>query len=183
MSAAVVFLVVPEECEPPVPLFRRETIRTSLSELDHHIMGVRMLWVEMIRRAAFDWVLYRNSRKLTKRALAHDAFIWLFTEKPGDERWQERVRNDGSAVSSFFGICDALGLNPARVRHGIRGLTPTRIRSLGKLPMRNIRYDSSAEAGHYDIESRMHCTVRIDQVLGVLQLGNELFGGDGGLES
>lgn len=155
---------------------------TELGELERYIVGVRALWIEMVRRAAFDWVLYRNSRKLTKRCLAADAFIWLFIETPGDARWQARIDNDGSPISSFCGICDALGLNPTTLRRGICCLTPAMIRSLGKLPLRNVRYDASAEAGHDDIENRMSCTIRIDKVLGEVQLGGTALGDADGLE-
>jgi hypothetical protein len=98
-------------------------------------VNVRALLLEIIRRAAYDWVIYRNNRKLDKRKIALDAHIWLFKEKPGHPDWVERKRG-GWALFSFLGICEVLDFEPEVVRDRIRKLTPYRIQAMGRPPTR-----------------------------------------------
>ena len=123
----------------------------------HYILGVRTLWIEVIRRAAFDWVLYKNSQRMPKRLLAQDAYTWLFVENQEHPNWAIRKKTDGCTLSSFLGICAALGLDPDAIRTGIIRLTTTKIKTLGKLPMRRSKGGSVAESGHDDLEFRMEC--------------------------
>jgi len=89
--------------------------------------------VEVVRRAAYAWVLYRDDSRPALRSLAADACIWLFQEEPGHVLWEER-RDCGELGMSFLGICESLGLDPDVVRRGIRSLTPQRIKTLGRIP-------------------------------------------------
>jgi hypothetical protein len=123
----------------------------------YYVLGVRTLWIEVIRRAAFDWVLYKNSQRMPKRLLAQDAYNWLFVEDQDHPNWAVRVKTDGCTLSSFIGICEALGLDPDTIRLGILHLTSTKIKTLGKLPMRRSKGGSTAEHGHDDLEFRMSC--------------------------
>ncbi len=148
----------------------------DFANFPHYLLGVRTLWIEVIRRAAFDWVLYKNSQKMARRQLAQGAFVWLFVEDRDHPNWHERVAEDGCALSSFVGICEALEFDPEALRDGIRRLTPTKIKTLGKLPMRRAKSDATAEPGHDDLEFRMACATGAAQFIQEMRLGGEVFG-------
>jgi hypothetical protein len=92
-----------------------------------------MLLIEIMRRAAHDWVLYRTSTRLPQRQIAEEAYNWLFVEGPGTPEWAERAKNKRE-LTSFLGICDVLSLDPDTVRSYIRGLTVQEILSAGRPP-------------------------------------------------
>lgn len=102
----------------------------------------RALLLEVIRRAAHDWVLYRNTRK-PERAYAADAYVWLFEEGPADEgkpahpAWEERQRR-GEPLLAFLTICELLDLDPGVVRTRIRKMTARDILTAGR-PAENRR--------------------------------------------
>jgi hypothetical protein len=110
---------------PPKPEPRDEGIITQ------EINGCKMLLLEIVRRTAFDWVLYRSSRRLVQKILAEQAYRWLFLENPGTPEWNER-RREGKDVTSFVSICEALDLDPDKVRSHIRNLTPKNVSSVGR---------------------------------------------------
>ncbi|MHA2065370.1 MAG: hypothetical protein ACXABY_13425 [Candidatus Thorarchaeota archaeon] len=89
--------------------------------------------VEIVRRAAYDWVLYKDSKDRINKSYADEAYEWLFVEEEGDEVWEERVAT-GTVSTSFLSICDALDLNPDMIRKGITLLTSHRIKTLGRIP-------------------------------------------------
>lgn len=103
--------------------------------------------MEIIRRAASDWVQYRQARKMELRALAEQAYTWLFEEEPGHPAWKNRERalfkveaEDGQSVievgsrrlTSFLSICEACGLNPDEVRARAREMTVESIMRTGR---------------------------------------------------
>lgn len=88
----------------------------------------RTLLLEILRRAAYDWVLYRHSRKLPHRQLAEDAYHWLFVE-PAD---YEVRRTQGKDLTSFLSICEILDLRPEEVRTRVRQLTERDIMGAGR---------------------------------------------------
>lgn len=92
-----------------------------------------MLAFEVMRRAAHDWVLYRDSLKPAQKLIADDAYHWIFVEEPGSEAWQERVRSQ-KQLTSFFSVCDILGEPPEVVRAYIKRLTIKEILSTGRPP-------------------------------------------------
>jgi hypothetical protein len=95
------------------------------------INGCKTLLLEVIRRAAYDWVLYRTSRRLLHKKLAEDAYLWLFVEKPGHVNWLER--NDaGKHITSFLSICSELDLDVEQVRMYVRRLTIKNVMSVGR---------------------------------------------------
>lgn len=106
----------------------------------------RALLLELIRRAAHDWVLYRTSRRMDQRELAQDAFIWLFEERPGHPRWEIREQ-EGMQLTAFLNICELLDLDPDFVRNRVRQMTPHGIKMAGR-PAEN-RYRRGAEVEHY----------------------------------
>lgn len=62
----------------------------------------------------------------------------MFLEKPGHPTWEDRKKK-GELGMSFLGICEALGLDPDKIREGIRALTPHKIRTLGRIPTNRSR--------------------------------------------
>jgi hypothetical protein len=91
----------------------------------------RVLLLEVIRRAAHDWVLYRNTRKRKNLLLAEDAYIWLFEEKPGHPHWELR-QQEGRMLMAFETICDALDLDAGAVRAWVKKLTVRDIMTAGR---------------------------------------------------
>lgn len=108
------------------------------------INGCKSLLLEIIRRAAYDWVLYRSSRRLLQHKLAEQAFTWLFKET--DSHPDARERNDsGKQITSFEAICSALDLDPDAVRTHVRRLTPKNVMSVGR-PAEYRRRESAPHA-------------------------------------
>ena len=85
--------------------------------------GAKALLLNIVHRAAADWILYRTSTRLEHKTMAEDAFRWLFKEGPGHPDWRDRER-DGKALTSFLGICRALDLDPENLRARIKSMTP-----------------------------------------------------------
>jgi hypothetical protein len=92
-----------------------------------------MLLLEVMRRAAHDWVLYRASSRLLQRQIAEEAYNWIFKEDPGGRAWVERAYNK-KELTSFVSICEVLSLDPDVVRTYIKGLTIKEILSTGRPP-------------------------------------------------
>lgn len=92
-----------------------------------------MMLIEIIRRTAHDWILYRSSTRLNQRQIAEEAYDWLFNEKPGTPQWVERSLNK-KELTSLYGICDVLSLDPEAVRAYVRRLTVKEILSTGRPP-------------------------------------------------
>ena len=86
--------------------------------LDRRYSGVRMLWIKVIIRAAYDWVTYRDSSKLQLRKYAESADAWLFGES--------------HVFNSFENVCKYINANPVRVR--------ARIRTMSKEDAKKIEY-------------------------------------------
>jgi hypothetical protein len=99
--------------------------------VQQEIHGCKSLLIEIIRRAAYDWVLYRTSRRMLHKKLAEHAYQWLFVEEEGDAGWQERLDND-KYITSFTAICSALDMDPEKLRALIRVLTPKNVMSVGR---------------------------------------------------
>lgn len=109
----------------------------------------RALLLEIVRRAAFDWVLYRTSSKLPNRMLADNAYTWLFVEEPDTGAWRQRELAD-KELTGFVSICEAVGVDPDRMRDRIRTLTERDIMGAGR-PAEKRRYKpSSDEVMHSD---------------------------------
>lgn len=106
------------------------------------------LLMEVIRRAAHDWVLYRQHHRLELKMLAEQAYVWLFEEEPGHPAWKERERalfkveeeyskqtlvEVGSRrLTSFISICEACNLDPEAVRERAREMTVESIMRTGR---------------------------------------------------
>lgn len=114
--------------------------------------NVRALMLEIIRRAAYDWVIYRGNKRLAHRKVAQDAYIWLFIEKPGHPDWVEREKA-GWSLLSFIALCGALDFDPDSVRASIKKLTPRRIQSMGRPPTRRKLPPPRPELDYIDVGS------------------------------
>lgn len=67
------------------------------------------LWAAVVRRAAVDYVLYKEHEKTKLRKLGNDAEAWIFSE-------------EGDTLSSFTSVCDILDLDPGLVKSKIKNL-------------------------------------------------------------
>ena len=113
-----------------------------LGEKMRQAEGARALLLEIVRRAAYDWVLYRSSRRLDQKVLAEDAFTWLFQEDEEHPNWQLR-RAEGKDLTALVNICVELDLDVERVRGHIRNLTPNKVMSSGRPPENSRASDHS----------------------------------------
>jgi len=98
---------------------------------DQEVTGCKMLLLEIIRRAAYDWVLYRLSSRLVQKVLAEQAFTWIFVEAPEHRDWNERIM-EGKELTSFSSICMHLDLQPEQVRAYVKRLQPRNVMSVGR---------------------------------------------------
>jgi hypothetical protein len=125
------------ELEPPEPLELEVLPLITASAWDpssgEHILAsrCRALLLEIIRRAAHDWILYRMHDRLHLRQVAEDAYIWLFKEGPRHP-WTRVRETHGSTITSFLTICELLDLDPEFVRRKIRGMTVQQIMTAGR---------------------------------------------------
>ena len=76
------------------------------------------LWASVVRRAAVDWVLYKDHKKAKFRKIGADAGKWIFREGESNEE------------GSFTFICDNLDLDSSLVRAKIKALTEESARKL-----------------------------------------------------
>lgn len=95
--------------------------------------GAQALLIEVVKRAAFDWVLYRGSSRLEQKKIAEDAYVWLFQEEEDHPHWAVRVA-EGKVVTSFLSICDVFDISPDVLRRKIRTLDPQRVLISGRPP-------------------------------------------------
>jgi len=108
----------------------------------------RALLLEIIRRAAHDWVLYRMSTKLDYKQIAEEARTWLFEEEEGHPNWLERNNNE-RYITAFVAICDALDLEPEVVRDRVRKMTIKSIMGAGR-PAEKRHLQVAVEDMHYE---------------------------------
>ena len=81
----------------------------------------RFFFYKLIYRAAYDWLLYRESEDLEKRQLAAEAYCWLFLGPEGPA--------PGPGFY-FIEVCEMLGLDPDLHRARLRELN---VRQVGRL--------------------------------------------------
>lgn len=72
--------------------------------------SIKLLLAAIIRRAAFDIALYKNSKKLVDRRLAIQAVRWMFDDKSVMSQHPE------DRFTSFLNICDMLDQDPSWIR-------------------------------------------------------------------
>lgn len=129
-------LELQDAIRPPIPLpafaliLPPTTRRTPQEDAEQGTLSKALL-LEIVLRAAHDWVLYKSHARTMYREWANDAFIWIFEEGPTHPRWKER-RASGKLFTSFISICEVLEYDPDIIRRYIRTLTPQRIMSMGR---------------------------------------------------
>lgn len=101
----------------------------------------RALLLEILRRAAHDWVLYRQHDRLELKEIAERAYVWLFEEGPGHPWWKLREK-EGRQITSFLAICDTVDLTPEMVRSRVRELDVKTIMGAGRPAERRKRRDT-----------------------------------------
>lgn len=126
---------------PAVPIFDLPAVMRDPALVQQEINGCKSLLLEIVRRAAYDWVLYRTHRRLLNRKIAEQAYHWLFLESENDPEGRERTSNE-KQITSFLAICQALDLDAASVRAHIKKLTPKNVMSVGR-PAEYRRRDSA----------------------------------------
>ena len=142
----------PEPLAPDVLIIRRPVERTPYVRrtpyetelLVQEINGSKTLLLEVIRRAAYDWILYRSSTRLPQKQLAEQSYEWLFLEKPGHPSWSLRIREDRESTS-FIAVCEQLDLDPDTARGHIRKLTPQHVMSVGRPASYRVRSPSTSD--------------------------------------
>lgn len=93
----------------------------------------RLLWIKVILRAAYDWVLYRNSKSHIAKKIADDAHRWLF-----DPPYEKRHIQIGKITriihqqefNSLENVCDAIDLNIDSVRKFANSLTRDMVKKM-----------------------------------------------------
>ncbi len=131
----------PPESAIVIPLVPTEVTYASVLDLpsrdrdpalvQQEINGCKSLLLEIIRRAAYDWVLYRTSTRLQQKKLAEHAYNWLFIEDKETAEGRERLESE-KYITSFIAICEALELDPDSVRTHVKKLTPKNVMSVGR---------------------------------------------------
>lgn len=104
-----------------------------VSDMMEQSLAIRRLLVKIIRIAALDWILYKDRENPVAMRRALDAYFWLFIEGPGEPAWEERKRN-GTEVTAFLNICDALDFDPEVLRQGILRIPTDKARTLEREP-------------------------------------------------
>lgn len=98
----------------PSPSTSSDALFETESNTNRDACPEHKLYVAMIRRAIWDYVLYRDADAADKRAISEDAEGWLFYD--GDEDL------DSEGRVTFPYTCAILGLDPGMVRAGARRL-------------------------------------------------------------
>lgn len=125
----------------------REPTEEEQRELD--VNGCRALLLEIVRRAASDWILYRTVRKADNKKLAEDAFVWLFEED--EEHYLYLQREAHERITSFVGICEALDIDPDKMREHIKKLTAKDIVAAGR-PRQYRRATKPDKGGYFSVD-------------------------------
>lgn len=99
-----------------------ENHRPKLSEHECY----RLLWIKVILRAAYDWVLYRNSKNSINRKIAKDAHSWLFEVAKTKRKFIINGEIEALRIelfNSLENICGFLDLDVDSVRKFAKTLT------------------------------------------------------------
>lgn len=88
---------------------------------------IKVFLASIIRRAAFDIALYKNSRKLVDRRLAVQAKQWMFDDR--------NVMNQHpmDRFTSFLNLCDMLDQDPKWIRERTMALRACDVRKFDRV--------------------------------------------------
>jgi hypothetical protein len=93
----------------------------------------RAFLLEIVRRAVYDWVLYRQHSQLDMKEIAAHAYTWLFDEDEDHPWWKQRVQ-EGRTFTALISICDVLDLDPKVVRARAKSMDVRTILAAGRPP-------------------------------------------------
>jgi hypothetical protein len=93
----------------------------------------RAFLLEIVRRAVYDWVLYRQHTQMELKEIAADAFTWLFEEDEEHPWWKQRCK-EGRQFTALITICDVLDLDPDVVRERAKQMDVRTILAAGRPP-------------------------------------------------
>jgi hypothetical protein len=106
----------------------------------------RAFLLEIVRRAVYDYVLYRQHTQLELKEIAADAYTWLFEEEEGHPWWRQRVK-EGRTFTALISICDTLDLDVETVRARAKQMDVRTILAAGRPP--EVRRRRAHEEGDY----------------------------------
>lgn len=95
-----------------------ENIRVDAEEAPRPLVPEQRLLLAVLRRAVWDYVLYRESVDTAKHQLSVEAQEWLFSDV---DEWM-----------SFMFICKSLDINPSRIRRYADIITRKEIENVGR---------------------------------------------------
>ncbi len=127
----------------------------ELVDYESTVRGCKALLVEILRRAAHDWVLYRSSRRLSRKRLAEDAYRWLFVESQSSLAGLERQRSH-KELTSFVAICETLDLDPELVRQRIKLLREEDVVTSGRPATRRKTTQNVEDSGDTSALYQLH---------------------------
>jgi hypothetical protein len=111
---------IPVKVTPPAPAptiqERPRRVPASASFNADRYVPIRVLWVKVIIRAAYDYALWKESKELRLRKFAQDAERWLF--EPSD------------LELSFENICASFDFSVEQIRAKARILTKDDVKKL-----------------------------------------------------
>lgn len=126
----------------------------------------RALLLEIVRRAIYDWVLYRGHHRLEFREIAADAYIWLFEEEEGHPWWRQRA-DEERMVTSLVSICDILDIEPKTIRARAKEMDVKTILSVGRPPeTRHRRAQDDADYQEHSVIDQSIDLYSLDQDTG-----------------
>ena len=113
---------------------------------DTEAVRCRALLLEVIRRAAHDWVLYRQHTRLPLKQIAQAAHVWLFEEGPGYPGWEAREKTPYH-MTAFVNICAELDIEPDAVRQRVLRMRVSEIIGAGRPVERRYKDKSKEDVG------------------------------------
>jgi hypothetical protein len=118
----------------------------------------KALLFEVLKRAASDYVLYKQHSKMLMRELAEEAHTWLFLEDEDHANFRDRENSafetatgekvyGTRSLTSFLSICDYLDLSPGAVRKRVLEMDVRSIISAGR-PAENRKIHATDATSH-----------------------------------
>jgi hypothetical protein len=103
-----------------VALFQDYTPTPYDGPSTHEGENERLLLASIIRRAAFDIVLYRNAPRLVDRLIGVSAYHWMFKE-------------ESNHFTAFLSICEILDQDPNWIRRQTLKLKKTDVKKYDRI--------------------------------------------------
>lgn len=110
-------------------------LRPPSPPTEQELIGCRLLLLEIVKRAVYDWILYRTSRRREYRAVAGEAYVWLFEENEEHDNFLLE-KKEGTHLTSFLTICEIMDVSPQFLRICASRMTAKDILNAGRPPDR-----------------------------------------------